>query len=83
MDDKSIYIVEMNRWGSTEDHHYIIGVYSSLRKALEAGIENERFRGGCGKYEPFIIKTRVDSLGANAIVKSVRDAREMLEEMDV
>lgn len=54
MDAKSIlyncvYVVIMNRWGSSEGHHYLVGVFQKLEDAKAAAEEERQHRGG--KYE--------------------------------
>lgn len=76
-----IFVVEMLRWGGKEDHHYVIGVYSSLKAACEAGLEHEQYRGGCGKYMPRITMTKVDSDDLRTVVDGLEEARHMLKEL--
>jgi len=73
-----VYAVEMLRWGDPENHHYLIGVYSDFQKALAAGIEEERYRGGCGKYEPRISECEVDG-DLRTICASIDVARKLLK----
>lgn len=49
----------MHRWGCTENHTYPIGAFSSLKKAKEAGKQEEQYRGG--KYVCSIYKSILDS----------------------
>ena len=73
-----VYVVEMLRWGDPENHHYLIGVFSNLQKALEAGIENEQYRGGCGKYQPRISECAIDD-DLKVICSSIDQARKLLQ----
>ena len=58
-----VYVLTMARWGDTENHSYVWGVYSSLSEAYLEGIRHESFR--CGKYEPIIEEFNVDSLSTS------------------
>ena len=53
-----VYIVEMQRWGDTETHHYIVGAYYEKAKAEDAGEKEAQWRGG--KYEPNIVEVEID-----------------------
>lgn len=53
-----VYITEMLRWGDTESHHYIVGVYSSLKAAELAGQVEESWRGG--KYSYVVNEFHID-----------------------
>ena len=53
-----LHVVEMLRWGSEDDHHYIVGIFSSLPDAVKAGAVEKAWRGG--KYEPRITSLDVD-----------------------
>jgi hypothetical protein len=48
----NIYVVQMYRWGDTDLHSYIEGVYDSREEAEKHGMAEERSRAG--KYEPKI-----------------------------
>lgn len=54
-----VYVTEMLRWGSEEDHHYIVGVYSSHDVAEFAGDAEKSWRGG--KYEFKIHQIKIDN----------------------
>lgn len=54
----TLYITEMQRWGDTETHHYIVGVFSTKEKADLAGNIEKSWRGN--KYEPNIIEVEID-----------------------
>ena len=58
MNDNPIYIVQAYRWGDTDKHSYIVGVYSSYELALGASSYEERFRGG--KYSCSIYSSSLD-----------------------
>lgn len=42
----------MQRYGSSESHHYIVGVYTTIEQAKLAGEAERSYRGG--KYEPLV-----------------------------
>jgi len=46
---QTVYTVHACRWGDTETHSYIVGVYAEKQAALNAAIMEEEYRGG--KYE--------------------------------
>lgn len=54
-----MYITEMLRWGNDETHHYIIGVFSSLKEAKYNGEVEKAWRGG--KYEYRIVEAELDA----------------------
>ena len=43
---RPIYVVTMYRWGSRENHSYIVWVGTSKKSALKAGDDEECERGG-------------------------------------
>lgn len=49
----TVFVVEMLRWGDDETHHYILGVFNSLREATKAGEIEKSWRGG--KYEHKVV----------------------------
>lgn len=49
-----VYTVRACRWGDTETHSYIVGVYSTEELALKAADEEENWRGG--KYQCEVLK---------------------------
>lgn len=53
-----IFTVAAYRWGSKENHSYIVGVYSTEKRALEVAAIEEEFRGG--KYECEVLEWKVD-----------------------
>ena len=59
MNDNPIYIVQAYRWGDTDKHSYIVGVYSSYELAVGASSWEERFRGG--KYSCEIYTSSLDT----------------------
>lgn len=76
-----VYVLEMNRWGDEEQHHYCVGIYTSLRQALLDGIDHSEYRGG--KYDPFITMMEVNKNSVhNHICKNVEEARILLREWE-
>lgn len=60
-----IYVVTMHRWGDDESHNYVLGVFSSQEKALEAG-DIERTYRGC-KYEYKVTESVIDGFDESKI----------------
>lgn len=50
---KEVFVVKMNRWGDSELHSYVEGVYDTREQAEEMGQLEKAYRGG--KYEPEIL----------------------------
>jgi hypothetical protein len=48
----------MYRWGSHENHSYLLGIFSNLTKAIDSGRAEEAWRGGKYVYE--VIETYVN-----------------------
>lgn len=46
-----LHVVMMNRWGSDENHSYIIGVFDDREKAVEVGEKECLYRGGKYQYD--------------------------------
>lgn len=59
MDSQKIYIVTMYRFGYKENHSYVLGVYSSKKKAIRAGKREKDYRGG-NKYYPECLLMEID-----------------------
>lgn len=55
-----VYVVTMERWGSRENHSYVVGVCSTFEQAQELAELEEIHRGG--KYERCIERFTVDKL---------------------
>jgi hypothetical protein len=53
----------MLRWGDTETHHYIIGVFSTYKKAVKAGECEKTWRGGKYCYQVLAMKIDDDIKG--------------------
>lgn len=49
-----VYSVRALRWGDSETHSYMVGVFSTMEMALDASDYEEQHRGG--KYECEIIE---------------------------
>ena len=47
-----VFVVIMHRWGDSESHTYLQGVFRTLDKAKLIGALSYAYRGG--KYEPYI-----------------------------
>lgn len=75
-----VFAVEMNRWGDRENHHYILGVYSTIRLACEAGLSHREWRDG--KYEPCVVETIVDSGKRTTWAENSDECREILRKLD-
>lgn len=41
-----LYIVEALRWGNTEDHTYVVGIWDTFDAAKKAADEHAEYRGG-------------------------------------
>lgn len=54
-----VYVVKMNRWGSTEKHSYVLCVKTDKNEAIQAGTDEISYRDN--KYWPQVIKFKVDS----------------------
>lgn len=57
--DNKVYTVHAYRFGDREKHSYIVGVYSSAKKALKEAELEECYRAG--KYICEVIEWEVDS----------------------
>ena len=56
---KKVYVVTAHRWGYYESHNYLVGVYSTKTKAMDASKIEEDYRGG-NKYICRIFETYMD-----------------------
>jgi maltoporin len=54
-----VYIVQAYRWGDSNQHCYIVGVFSNEDAALTAADAEEDYRGG--KYACEVVEWRVNS----------------------
>lgn len=54
----TVYVVTMHRWGDSETHNYVQGVFTKKAQAEKCG-EAERAYRGC-KYEPKITEIALD-----------------------
>lgn len=83
-----VYVVEMNRWGDTENHHYLGGVFENLIEALEEGYQHGKW-WRANKYEPLIYMVEVYKKGDeahprgthNIICRNSDEARHLLEQL--
>jgi hypothetical protein len=48
---RTLYVVEMLRWGDREQHSYVIGVFDSDDDAKQCGEIEKSWRGGKYEYE--------------------------------
>ena len=71
MDIKTVYIVTMYRWGSKEDHSYVLGCYSKKSKAL-LECENEEIHRN-QKYSGEVVKARINGKRVKCIKKVKED----------
>ena len=77
---KYVYTVTMNRWADPENHHYLMGVFTSLETALCVALENSRWRAY--KYEPYIEMFELDGKEHSVICKTTRQATQLLSEVN-
>lgn len=54
-----LYVVLMYRYGNTESHSYLLGVYDTLDEA-KINAESEYNHRGRGKYHPQILRTKLN-----------------------
>ena len=54
-----LYVVLMYRYGNTESHSYLHGVYDTLTEA-KVNAESEYNHRGRGKYHPQILRTKLN-----------------------
>lgn len=53
-----VYVVTMQRWGGSETHNYVQGVFTDKAQADKCGEAEKAWRGG--KYEPRITEMILD-----------------------
>jgi hypothetical protein len=58
-----VFVVTAYRWGSNENHSYVVGVYSTMERAKKAGDLEESYRGG--KYSCHILDVELDYMSAD------------------
>jgi hypothetical protein len=89
-----LYVVHMLRYGDTEAHSYIEGVYDSEEQAIKHGKAEEEHRAG--KYEPairvfplnepiedkYLTDEQLDKKYAAAVDKSRAENPELWKEWD-
>ena len=49
-----VYVTTMYRWGSSENHSYIVYAGDNLACAIQQGVYAFEYRG-CGKYIPEVV----------------------------
>lgn len=55
----NVYVVTMYRFASRDSHSYVVGVRSTLAKAMRLGKRERMYRGG-NKYFEEIIEMQLD-----------------------
>ena len=75
-----IYTVTAFRWGDTENHSYIVGVYPKKQAAINAANDEAQWRGG--KYECEVREWTIGAINEdksprmpNNIIKSLRPVK--------
>jgi hypothetical protein len=53
-----VYVVTAYRYGDHEKHSYVVGAYTTIKKAMFAKEGEERYRGG--KYECEIVDMKLN-----------------------
>lgn len=61
----NVYVVTMQRWGDSESHNYIIGVFTNIADAIREA-DNEFDHRGRGKYIP-----KIQSFNLNVSSKGI------------
>lgn len=56
--NNKVYVVHMLRWGSQENHSYILGVFKKQKDAQVAGYLEQQWRAN--KYEPSVVEVELD-----------------------
>lgn len=54
----TVYVVTMQRWGDSESHNYVQGVFTKKAQAEKCGAAEREYRDG--KYEPRITEMILD-----------------------
>jgi len=74
-----VFVVTMQRWGDSEKHNYVIGAFSTRKRAEYAGELERWWRGG--KYKAKIDEIEIDKIDQEIIdygnecgVKEEKDA---------
>ena len=60
-----VYVVTMQRWGDSESHNYVQGVFSSSEAAELCGEAEKAWRGG--KYEACVTIHEVDEQDSDSM----------------
>jgi hypothetical protein len=71
MATKKIYITTMYRWGSKENHSYVLYAGFKKKQAIEQGWKEKSDKGG--KYSPEVIAVIPDSLEKYKIIVPLED----------
>ena len=64
-----IFVVTMYRWGSTENHSYLLGTFRSLDHAIDQANNEIESRGG--KYEAVVYNTKLDETSEEPVNKII------------
>lgn len=54
-----LFVTEMLRWGESDSHHYVLGVYSTHNLAVFAGEVEKSWRGG--KYDYRVVEVKLNA----------------------
>lgn len=60
MSKQNVYVVTMYRWGSRENHSYVLGVYTKKSLALKEAEKEQTYRGGV-KYYPEVLEVELNN----------------------
>lgn len=71
MKKNKIYVVTMYRFALKENHSYLIYAGFSKSKAIDKGLEEEKYRGG--KYSPEVVEYTPDVSESRKIIKQLTD----------
>lgn len=73
-----VYVLMMCRYGDSESHSYVSGVYTSLVSACKEGIEHSEYRAN--KYEPYIYMIGVDDVKThNVLARNSNEVKALIE----
>ncbi len=64
IENENVYVVIAKRWGDSETHNYLVGVFSKESKAISEAMIERNQRGG--KYECFVYCAWVDTVSKGA-----------------
>lgn len=75
-----VYVVQMFRWGDTDDHSYVLGVYFSRECAEREAVKAFENRG-LGKYLPAIYPATIDGSVEHGDIWTEAECREVLKKI--